>query len=388
MLVWPAELEKAVAGLAKLVGLAAVISLLRPTGGTAKLEPAQKAKLAEVQDEVAPLVRKIVDHDIVGAARQRQLLVRSGAEPPPDKETAARWAQMIGRTAATRAAAEAAIAMAEPVQRLLETELRKLWISRGDSRVRPLHRLLHGKTEKIGEPFWRELSTGRVLRYPGDPLAPIGQVANCRCHLMLARADEAKDAERVFHLEDSDFALVAAQHPADLSPSAVRDLHAARLVREAESQAVTAAGAPTGIVIVLVPDGLDDIEYKDGDKAPAHTTVAYLGSTDDATEEELEEVRKTAARLAELLPGPVTAKVAGRATLGDEQDEVVLVEAQEIQDLHEAAMSDPTCHRLAAPHAYPHFIPHVTYPHDKAPDEITYSKIGCWIGPEQVEHEL
>lgn len=396
LLAWPAELEKAVASLAKLVGLAAVVSLLRPTAG-GSIAPDQVAAVEEIQDSVAPIVRRVVEQDVVGAARQRQLAVRSGSKPPPDAETAARWAKMIGRTAATRAAAEAAIEMAEPIQRLLETELRKLWVSRGDSRVRPLHRRLHGKTEKVGDPFWRELGTGAMLRYPGDPRAPIGQTANCRCALFLARADEAKDAERVFHLDDSDFALAASahQHPADLSPSGYHDLHAARRVRELEEAAaefpLTAAvsSGHTGVVLVLIPDDLDEIEYNDGDRAPAHSTLAYMGSIDDATDEELDEVRRTAERLAQVLPGPFEASIAGLATLGDHRDEVMLVEAQEIQDLHDVLLSDETCRRmLRERNEHPHFIPHVSYPHAKAPDKVRFSKIGCWIGDDRVEYPL
>lgn len=388
ILVWPAELEKAVASLAKLVGAAAVVSLL--TGVV--LDKRQATAIAELQDDVAPMVRKIVEQDIVGPARQRQIAVQTSRDPAPSQETVKRWAEMIGRTAATRAAAEVAITMAEPIQDLLEMELRKMWVSRGDSRVRPLHRKLHAKTKKMGEPFWQELGTGRELRYPGDPRAPIGQVANCRCALFLARADEAKDAERVFHLDDADFALAASVHPSELSPSGYHDLHAARLVRELEEmQPVTAAVTKghTGVVIVLIPDGLDEIEYKDGDRAPAHSTLAYLGSTDDATDEELEEVRRTAERLAHVVPGPFEASRAGLATLGELQDEVMLVEAQEIQDLHDVLLSDETCRRLLRErNEHPHFIPHVSYPHAKAPEKVKFVKIGCWLGDDRVEYDL
>jgi 2'-5' RNA ligase len=141
-------------------------------------------------------------------------------------------------------------------------------------------------------------------------------------------------------------------------------------------------------VIVLIPDGLDEIEYKDGDRAPAHSTLAYMGSTADATDEELEEVRRTAERLAHVC-GPFEASRAGLATLGEHQDEVMLVEAQEIQDLHDVLLSDETCRRLLAErNEHPHFIPHVSYPHAKAPDTVRFSKIGCWIGDDRVEYDL
>lgn len=58
----------------------------------------------------------------------------------------------------------------------------KVWVSRGDTRVRPLHRRLHGKITEIGKPFHR-WPTGMSLGFPGDPSAPLDAIINCRCLL-------------------------------------------------------------------------------------------------------------------------------------------------------------------------------------------------------------
>lgn len=397
MMTWPAQLEKAVATFSKLVGVAALVALVRrnPTKLRSGMsEPTlSKDQVEKLQADIVPIVRKIVNQDIVGPARQRQIVSMATSEPQLSKAASKSWSEMIGRTAATRAASEVAIAMADPVAKLLQTDLRKLWISRGDSRVRPLHRKLHGKTEKVGDAFWRELDSGRELRYPGDPRAPIEQIANCRCGLFLARADEAREAERAFSLDESDFALAAAALVHDIDDAyklAATDLKMSRLVEELKTS-LTAAATPghTGVVLVLIPDELDEIEYNDGDRAPAHSTLAYLGKIDDATDEEIADVRATAARLAEILPGPFEASVAGLATLGEKQDEVILVEAREIQDLHDVITSDSSCARmLDERNEHPHFVPHVSYPHAKAPTVVRFSKIGCWIGDDRVEYDL
>lgn len=405
MMVWPESLKKAVASLSKLTALAAVVALLPRKGrgsGSSTVEksttvptavptvptaPTRDQLLESIQPEVDKMIRKIVDQDIVQPARQRQLREMGGKDAPQTADEAKHWAGLIGRTAATRAASEVAIAMAEPVQNLLETKLVKVWLSRGDSRVRQLHRKLHSKTAQMNEPFWQEIGTGRELRYPGDPKAPIEQTANCRCHLFLARADEAAAASDVFHLDESEFALVASGEHALYEP-ALTDLRASR------AAAMFASSPPPapqfeGVVVVLIPDGLDDIEYNDGDSAPAHSTLAYLGKTDTITPDQIEEVRSLTEHLAQMSGGPFTATVAGKATLGEKQDEVVLIESVMIQALRDVLEADGTCdHLLHNGDMHPHFIPHITYPHDKAPDEIQFSKIGLWVGDEKVEHDL
>ncbi|MFB6700185.1 phage portal protein [Streptomyces rubiginosohelvolus] len=56
----------------------------------------------------------------------------------------------------------------------------RTWVTRGDTRVRPGHKALHGKTLPAGTPYTVD---GFSLRYPGDPFAPIGLTVNCRCRL-------------------------------------------------------------------------------------------------------------------------------------------------------------------------------------------------------------
>lgn len=63
--------------------------------------------------------------------------------------------------------------------------MRKVWVTRMDSRVRPLHRRLHGDSQPLGEDFvtWPD---GQKLRFPGDPLAPPSATIGCRCVLVFS----------------------------------------------------------------------------------------------------------------------------------------------------------------------------------------------------------
>lgn len=53
------------------------------------------------------------------------------------------------------------------------------WRSAKDDRVRDTHRAMNGQKKLYGEAF--ESPSGARLRFPGDPLAPIEETAQCRC---------------------------------------------------------------------------------------------------------------------------------------------------------------------------------------------------------------
>lgn len=109
------------------------------------------------------------------------------------KDTA--WRKAAARTLATQRAAQTAFDLLPLVEKATGETHRIMWLSRGDRRVRTLHRRLHGDVREKGQPFWRDLAgAGGVLRYPGDPKAPIGQRINCRCFLWLVPASQAATA--------------------------------------------------------------------------------------------------------------------------------------------------------------------------------------------------
>ena len=56
----------------------------------------------------------------------------------------------------------------------------KTWITRRDQKVRSEHTILHGKSIPLGEGFMED---GALLRFPGDPTAPLHLTINCRCRL-------------------------------------------------------------------------------------------------------------------------------------------------------------------------------------------------------------
>lgn len=62
---------------------------------------------------------------------------------------------------------------------------KKTWRSQEDARVRDTHRVLNGTTLPTAATFVSP--SGAKLRFPGDPRAPLAEVANCRCFLRMSR---------------------------------------------------------------------------------------------------------------------------------------------------------------------------------------------------------
>jgi HK97 family phage portal protein len=55
---------------------------------------------------------------------------------------------------------------------------KKKWYTALDERVRPDHRVMHGRVVNVDTPW---IVGGASLRYPGDPYGPARQIVNCRC---------------------------------------------------------------------------------------------------------------------------------------------------------------------------------------------------------------
>lgn len=95
-------------------------------------------------------------------------------------------AQTIGRT---EAMAALGAAQYEVILQLIDTgkvtkdQVTKIWDATGDKRTRLTHAVADGQEVGIEEFF--TMASGAKLRYPGDPVAPAGEIINCRCILKL-----------------------------------------------------------------------------------------------------------------------------------------------------------------------------------------------------------
>lgn len=141
---------------------------------------------------VAGVVRDVMRLIAQSAARQAAALVRlinhadqddrSMRQIVTDIRATARltnWAEGVAEqvaTATTNGARDAVAAELDDEHRDITRE----WVSRMDGRQRDSHGAAHGQVQAVGAPF---IVGESLLRYPGDPLAPVRETANCRCWL-------------------------------------------------------------------------------------------------------------------------------------------------------------------------------------------------------------
>jgi hypothetical protein len=190
--------------------LAHIMWLVRPRLSSSK---PPKAAAAEQEAWIAKHTGRVVKDalDDVGAHFDT-VFKRMTHDDPTTKMSAVQsalrmdspWAKAAARSAATRLSAETAIDMQPDVEAFTGEAHHLMWISRGDPKVRALHRTLHGRVRPPGTPF-HKWPDGQELNYPGDPKAPVDAWINCRCALLLVPAKDAAHAEAVFHVPDADF---------------------------------------------------------------------------------------------------------------------------------------------------------------------------------------
>ncbi len=90
--------------------------------------------------------------------------------------------EMIGRTEAMTSlhtAQHEALLQAIDKGAITENQVRRVWSSAGDGRVRHTHAILDGQSVGLNEKF--NSPSGAQLMYPGDPSAPASERIGCRC---------------------------------------------------------------------------------------------------------------------------------------------------------------------------------------------------------------
>lgn len=118
------------------------------------------------------------------------------------------------------------------------------WLSRRDARVRHTHVLADGQVRPVGEGF---AVGGFSLEFPGDPTdlpASWGEIANCRCGLIMAWPDEATRAA----LREVEEAAADTEYSANL---AAQRVHFAATRPDLDELAAIDAGSGPWPVTVL-----------------------------------------------------------------------------------------------------------------------------------------
>lgn len=183
--VWDKQLAEDIYPVLKSAGMDAVTLSSQRSGMPPDVEEADMEKI--VSEQVARLQKANTNtRDEVAAA----VLIAMALGDDEDKHSMLKaallaiFANLIGKRRRTMAELEAQTSHNAGIYFAGKSagSPQKTWITRKDSRVRGEHVLLHGKTINLDEGFAID---GETLRFPGDPIAPIGSTINCRCRLRI-----------------------------------------------------------------------------------------------------------------------------------------------------------------------------------------------------------
>lgn len=166
----------------------------RREGGTIGLTASQEAWVRNYEAELAAGDPKALTRTLRDKRFDRTVAkaIREGAPIPPEtlakmvaayRNRALRYrGEAIGRTeamAALHQAQDESFRQAIAAGQVDARDVRKVWHSAGDRRVRDTHRILNGESVGFTESFTSP--SGARLRYPGDARAPAAEIIQCRC---------------------------------------------------------------------------------------------------------------------------------------------------------------------------------------------------------------
>lgn len=142
--------------------------------------------LVQVDDEIYRMVIKVLadgvdrgESNTQIAGRIRNILSITGTPNWPNR------ADTIAATEVPRFAEAGALSVVQRFQTRTGRTMLKEWVDRDDTRVRPAHRIVGGKTIPVNSLF----RVGRsLLRYPAAPNGFAADVIRCRCVLKFTEA--------------------------------------------------------------------------------------------------------------------------------------------------------------------------------------------------------
>lgn len=168
-----------------------------PPGGPGGSDPPPRASrfadlVEQIVREEAPVRARTIARS--SGAAISEILARGAREGWGEDRVAKELRQRLGGLAGHRAraiarteigSAQNAAILALAQDRAARGErLEKVWVAIDDARTRESHNLADDQVRPLDQPF----AVGRaLLMHPGDPAAPLGEIINCRCAMLIRR---------------------------------------------------------------------------------------------------------------------------------------------------------------------------------------------------------
>jgi hypothetical protein len=147
-----------------------------------------------------------------------------------------------------------------------------------------------------------------------------------------------------------------------------------------------------GVLMVALPQKRGTVTYKDGDIAPIHQTMVFLGTTEVIPQSAVYHFIQLTNDIAQKY-GPAMATVIGSGWLGSDLEPIVITSSQELTDMRNEFFNHPhTQELLTGIDQHPTWIPHVAgweSSFEKPFGEvILFDRLGFWYGDVKYEVPL
>lgn len=270
----------------------------------------------------------------------------------------------------------------------------KIWLTMDDDKVRDIHRPLDGKIVRMGATFD---VAGSKLPYPAVPVGPPEVWIECRCVAMPASREGEAMTSNTFAIGPDDEVddnedIVLGYDIASGGWAAPSEVD---LAVDDEVPVANPDGTPyTGALVVLLPAKDDPIVAASSE--PAHLTTVWFGEATDLPVD-VDELEQAVRLYAQDLDGPVVVPVAERGTLGDDDADVVHLEATDaLTALRDGLLAnEPVKAAYDAAEQFPTWQPHVTLGYPDRPargeydaTEVTFDRVGLWLGGEHTDYPM
>jgi len=189
-------------------------------------------------------------------------------------------------------------------------------------------------------------------------------------------------------MSDERSALRAEYRAVLLASHLTADLRERAALQAAATELRTAlygsGGQFDGAVIAAMVEGNERHTYDDGDSAPLHCTLCFLGPAAELSTDERDRIVNVTRQISKDY-GPFEATVSSDAEFGDTP--VRLVEAAALQSMHDDVVGDRVIGGLHTEYNdHPHFVPHVSGLDDR--DTVRFDRVAAMLGGDVTTFDL
>jgi hypothetical protein len=144
-----------------------------------------------------------------------------------------------------------------------------------------------------------------------------------------------------------------------------------------------------GVLMVALPQRRGTVTYKDGDVAPLHQTMVWLGNTEQIPQSAVYHFIQLTNDIAQKY-GPAMATVIGSGWLGKDMEQIVVTSSHDLTAMRNEFANHPhTLELVQGIEQHPTWIPHVAgWEFDNFGDVILFDRLGFWYGDVKYEVPL